>query len=259
MLKKQNNLIKYFEFSNLSKFKNLSHGIFSRNGGRSKSPYNSLNIGFNVGDDKNDVYYNLDLILNIMNCKALISVNQIHSDIIVVLDSYKNIDFKLNGDAIITNLTDIILLIKTADCQPVMLYDPVCSIIANIHSGWKGSILNIIGKTVDKMQKIYSSKPENIYAGIGPSLGPCCAEFINYKKEIPKEFWKYKLPNNYFNFWEISFDQLCLSGVKPENIMISNICTACNTKDFYSYRKEKKTGRFASAILINSRVVNYIR
>jgi len=70
MLKKQNNLIKYFEFSNLSKFKNLSHGIFSRNGGRSKSPYNSLNIGFNVGDDKNDVYYNLDLILNIMNCKG---------------------------------------------------------------------------------------------------------------------------------------------------------------------------------------------
>ena len=111
-----------------------------------------------------------------------------------------------------------------------------------------GKYSNIIKAGIDTMKNFFQCKPENILSGIGPSLGPCCCEFINYKTEIPKNLWEYKLKNNYFDFWKISFDQLILQGVKSHNIEIKKKCTKCSSKDFFSYRKEKITGRFASAI-----------
>jgi YfiH family protein len=130
-----------------------------------------------------------------------------------------------------------------------MLYDPQKKIIANIHSGWRGSVKNIIGKTLDKMGLQFGCQPENIIAGIAPSLGPCCSEFVNYKDEIPQNLWRYKIKGkDYFNFWEISRDQLREKGVKKNNIQNMEICTKCNTEMFYSFRKEKTTGRFACVI-----------
>jgi hypothetical protein len=124
-------------------------------------------------------------------------------------------------------------------------------VIANVHSGWKGSIKNIIGKCVDTMILEFGSNPANIIAGISPSLGPCCSEFINYKDEIPANMWKYKFKNkNYFDFWKISYNQLMVKGIKKENIENMRICTKCNMDKFFSFRGEKITGRFACAISV---------
>jgi YfiH family protein len=135
-----------------------------------------------------------------------------------------------------------------ADCQCILLYDPEKKVIANIHSGWKGSIRNIIGITIDKMIDVFACNPCNINAGISPSLGLCCAEFINYEREIPIDLWKYKNEISHFDFWSLSYDQLISAGLLAENIYISKICTKCNSKIFYSYRRSQRTGRFAGFI-----------
>jgi len=98
------------------------------------------------------------------------------------------------------------------------------------------------------MQQHFGCHPDAILAGIGPSLGPCCAEFINYKTEIPQEFWRYKDPGDHFDFWAISYDQLLNGGVLAKHIESCQMCTRCRTDDFFSYRAEKTTGRFAAVI-----------
>ena len=101
------------------------------------------------------------------------------------------------------------------------------------------------------MQKQFKCDPAQLVAGIGPSLGPCCAEFIHYRKEIPEIYWPYKEANDHFNFWAISRDQLTDAGLLPDNIEISNMCTCCNTALIFSYRAEGQTGRFAAVIGLN--------
>ena len=102
---------------------------------------------------------------------------------------------------------------------------------------------------MNKMILEFGCQPENILAGISPSLGPCCSEFVNYKDEIPKTLWKYKIKDkDYFDFWEMTRVQLMDKGVKKEHIENMEICTKCNTDVFYSFREEKTTDRFACVI-----------
>ncbi|HUT43902.1 MAG TPA: laccase domain-containing protein, partial [Desulfobacterales bacterium] len=121
-------------------------------------------------------------------------------------------------------------------------------VVANVHSGWRGSINNIIGCTLKVMENSFGCRSRDVVAGIGPSLGPCCAEFVNYKKEIPEAFWKYKNDTNHFDFWSISRDQLCEAGVLFENVDLSRMCTKCDSNRFFSFRGEGTTGRFAALI-----------
>jgi len=152
------------------------------------------------------------------------------------------------GDAMVTDQPQQYPVIQVADCQAVLLYEPVRQVVANVHCGWRGSIQNIIGRTVETMVQQLDCNPGKIIAGIGPSLGPCCAEFINYKTEIPQAFWYYKDSNNHFDFWSISCDQLANAGVPSKNIESSRLCTRCRADEFFSYRTEKITGRFAVVI-----------
>jgi copper oxidase (laccase) domain-containing protein len=85
-------------------------------------------------------------------------------------------------------------------------------------------------------------------AAIGPSLGPCCAEFINYKDEIPRQFWPFRVDAHHFDFWRISRHQLTTAGLAQSNIHSSGICTRCNPHLFFSYRAARQTGRFAALI-----------
>jgi len=135
-----------------------------------------------------------------------------------------------------------------ADCQSILLYDPIQKVIANVHCGWRGSTKNIAGRTVDVMNKRFGCNRRDLIAGISPSLGPCCAEFVNYRSEIPQKFWRYKSANDHFDFWALSREQLIAAGLLRENIETGGICTKCNTDAFFSYRGEGQTGRFASVI-----------
>jgi len=148
----------------------------------------------------------------------------------------------------VTDISKKNIVVKVADCQSVLLDDPDRQVVANVHSGWRGSIKNIIGRTIKVMKKQFACNPDNIVAGIGPSLGPCCAEFVNYKSEIPRALWGYKDGSNHFDFWSLSRDQLCDAGVLSENIDLSEMCTKCNIERFFSFRREGTTGRFAVAI-----------
>jgi YfiH family protein len=235
----------------------IVHGIFTRHGGTSTKPFDSLNIGMNSGDEKMVITDNRKLIIKKMGLKPLVFLNQVHETAIKVLkqdsndllNSFEPGKDTYTADGVITDIKNIFLVIQVADCQAIMLYDSQKKVIANLHSGWRGSINNIIGNCIDKMIESFGCRPENIIAGISPSLGSCCSEFVNYKDEIPQDLWKYKINDkNYFDFWEMSADQLMDRGIKKENIENLKICTKCNTNDFYSYRGEKTTGRFACVI-----------
>jgi YfiH family protein len=249
----KNNIIKTpekLEFTNLKIFPQIVHSVFTRRGGVSNNPFDSLNISFSTGDKKEFVEENRNRIVNTLNRNAIpIFIEQVHGNSIVVLENDSREIPLLKADGIITSVKERLLFIQVADCQSVMMFDPENNVIANVHSGWRGSIKNIIGKCVDLMVKKFNTNPASIVAGISPSLGPCCAEFINFKEEIPEDLWKFKIKNNLnFDFWELSFYQLLQKGVRADNIENMNICTKCFSKTFFSYREEKRTGRFACVI-----------
>jgi len=199
-----------------------------------------------VGDDEGAIKRNRLLVSMCMDNGELVFTRQMHDEDVIVVSGSKSSPFI--GDALVSELENRLLAVKIADCQSVLMYDPVRNVVANVHSGWRGSIKNIIGGTIEVMKERFGCTPSDIFAGISPSLGPCCAEFINYNSELPEHFWKYRDNENHFDFWKISKDQLCGAGVMPENIYSSGICTKCNTDLFFSYRGEKTTGRFASVI-----------
>jgi YfiH family protein len=250
----EKNGVTFFKFPILAKFPEIQHGIFTRNGGHSNGHYRSLNTSFGVGDDPDNVEKNRFLISQCLDKNKLVFASQVHGTKMLVIDADDKLapagrsGYPLVGDALVTDLKGKILVVQVADCQSIFLYDPYCNVIANVHCGWRGSINNIIGQAVSAMKTQFGCHPQHIVAGIGPSLGPCCAEFIHYKKEIPKQFWYYKNKSNHFDFWAISFDQLKCTGVLGKNIYTSKVCTKCNTDLFFSYRGEVTTGRFAAAI-----------
>jgi len=212
-----------------------------------------MNVSYEVGDMEQNVDENRALLCAIMKIPRIVSLKQTHGDKVIVLSDGLLPDDKhrkgvCEGDALITNRKGVLLLVKIADCQSVFIYDPDRQVIANIHSGWRGSVKNIIRNTVQTMTKVFGCQTENMVAGIGPSLGPCCAEFVNFRSEIPERYWKYEVAPNYFDLWSISVDQLKEAGLLSENISVCGICTRCNTKLFYSYRGEGVTGRFGAVI-----------
>lgn len=256
MITRTHDGLTYEQFSNLAGFEGLWHGIFTRRGGHSPAPYASLNVSLGVGDRSQNVEQNRRRILYCSGGRELVFTNQLHGVKVLVLKkgaaSEVLIDRQpaLEGDALVTDIPGKALVIKVADCQAVMMADPVRRVIANVHAGWRGSIHNIIARTIDTLQERFGCRPADIHAGIGPSLGPCCGEFINYKREIPASLWKYRVDALHFDFWAISRDQLCDAGVLAEHIHTSNSCTKCNTERYFSYRGEGQTGRFAAVIAL---------
>jgi YfiH family protein len=248
------NGVSSYQFSNLAACSGIDHRIFTRNSGYSQPPFASLNVSFGMGDSQKNVSENRNIISRFMGAGRLVFAWQVHGCEIAVLsrDSEKKgittAGRSFTADAMVTDIFGRNLAIQVADCQAVLLYEPTRRVIANVHCGWRGSVQNIIGRTVEVMEQHFGCRPGRIRAGIGPSLGPCCAEFINYSKEIPMEFWRYKGLNELFDFWSLSRDQLKRAGVAEINIESSGICTRCHTDDFFSYRAERTTGRFAAVI-----------
>ena len=132
------------------------------------------------------------------------------------------------------------LLIQQADCQAILLEAPGGLAVAAAHCGWRGSVLNIIGTTVAALCSTCGAAPETLRAAISPSLGPCCAEFVHYRTELPAWTHAYQVRPNHFDFWAISRRQLVEAGLRPEHIDTAGLCTRCN-QQFFSYRRAAKT------------------
>ena len=254
MILNNRNGLSFFQFPNLARFSEIQHGIFTRNGGRSTGPYRSLNTSLGVGDNPDHVRENRLRISASMESADFLLIRQVHGNHTIVYTQGGEACRPGNparppeGDAMVTDSKKNLLMVQVADCQSVCLYDPVQKVVANVHSGWRGSIKNVIGQAVRTMESKMQCRAKHIVAGVGPSLGPCCGEFINYKAEIPQKFWKYKNQSNLFDFWSLSRDQLVSAGVLDENVYLSKMCTKCNPGLFFSYRGEGQTGRFAVVI-----------
>jgi YfiH family protein len=240
-----------YRFRSLSAFAQLRHAVTTRHGGDSPPPYDSLNLSRNVGDAPHRVAANRQRVQTCFPATRPAFLRQVHGRRVAVLDGGGlPADGYMPGeaDAVVTRETGCLLAVLVADCQPVLLFDPVRGVIANIHSGWRGSVANIIGRTVAVMTARFGSRPGDIRAGVGPSLGPCCAEFVNYRREIPPDLWAYRRSGPYFDFWALSRDQLLLAGLQAAHIEIGGICTRCRSDQFFSYRAARRTGRMGAFI-----------
>ncbi len=229
------------------------HGMFCREGGVSTSPHDTLNLSYHVGDMDERVSANRALIADSLQLRRILSVKQMHSDQIYIVDPERVIEEEPGEfDAIISTRPGLGLLIQQADCQAVLLAQPEQGVIAAIHCGWRGSVSQIIGKTVRCMQREFNVNPRDLRAVISPSLGPCCAEFIHFRRELPPWMHAFQVRPNYFDFWAISRSQLLQAGLSADRIDAVNICTRCN-RHFFSYRRAVKesngiTGRNGSVI-----------
>lgn len=245
MIRKKAGAVEWLEFELLSDIPTLVHGVFTRHGGISASPYSSLNLGGGSGDDPSTIARNRALMLDALNIKQMVSGYQTHGVEIFEVPT-DNPQVNQSCDGLITSAANLGLLIKHADCQAAIFYDPTRRLIANVHCGWRGSVQNIYAKTVKRL----GGRPENLLVCISPSLGPERAEFKNYATELPASFLSFQHKPTYFDFWQISRAQLEEAGVLPHHIQIAEICTYSNTADFFSYRREKITGRNASIVAL---------
>jgi YfiH family protein len=247
----------------IKKFKNINHCFFSKKRGVSQGIYNSLNCGLGSGDKKKDVFKNLDIVSKKIGLKSknLFTMNQTHSNKVVVINDTNKHSQRIDADALITNQKNIGIAVLTADCVPVLIYDEVNKIIGCIHAGWKGALGGIIENTINEIIKI------GINGKINVAIGPCIG-VNNY--EIGKEFYfkfiKESKKNEIF-FLPAQNDKFLFNlrkyvNSKFEKLEVNHIenidfDTFSEDKNFFSFRRsnhvgEKDYGRCISVIsLIN--------
>ena len=251
--------IKLLRFSNLLVHNEIIHFSSTRIGGVSSSKLNSLNLGYTVNDNPKNVTKNLKILSKSIGIerKQLVSPKQTHSANIGIVKSVN--DIFPDTDALITNIPNICICVRTADCVPILLYDQVQKAVATIHSGWKGTVQKISKLTIELMQNEFGTKPENIIAGIGPSIGPKVYEVGPEVIEMVHQSFSKNgfiqvienFDKGYFNLWQANKQILLESGITENNIEISEICTFSNPELFYSARRDGvKTGRLASGIML---------
>jgi YfiH family protein len=232
----------------LSKFNNINHCFFSKNGGVSKNIYSSLNCGLGSGDEKKNVLDNLSIVSGKMgvNKDNLFSMNQTHSNKVVIInESNKNIQ-RVNADALITKIKNIAISVLTADCVPILVYEETNQIVACIHAGWRGTVNGIIENTLNQI--ISMNNDNQIYVAIGPCIGlknyfvgeEFYDEFIQENKNnrtffLPAENSKFLFDlRKYVNFKITKFNIKYV-----ENI---DLDTFDEEKKFFSFRRAKKQG-----------------
>jgi YfiH family protein len=253
MKSNESSKIKYFTFESFPQDK-LNHGIFTRKGGISPDSFSSLNVGESAGDTRENVLENRKRIFNNFDrpLSSIYDVWQIHSDEIVYTKNPRSSGSKhIKADAILTDSKNVSLFMQFADCVPILVFDPNKNFIGIIHAGWQGTIKRIIQKTIQFMQENFLCKPEDIIAGIGPSIGPdhyevgrnVVIEIEDKLSDLPAEVLTNNNGKFYFDLWKANRLLLEKSGVVK--IETAEICTACNLQDWYSYRCEgQKSGRF---------------
>lgn len=193
--------------------------------------------------------------------------HQVHSDRVAVVteaDAGKGALARDNclaeTDALVTNRVGICLTVLSADCVPVLLCDPFRQVVAAVHAGWRGTAAGIVGRTVGVMHDKFGCCPEQVYAGIGPSIGKCCFEV---GEDVARIFYqllpacagivsKGKNPGKFqIDLWEVNRQQLLACGLIPSHIEVAGMCTVCHPDAFFSYRKDREgAGRFGAGILL---------
>ena len=251
--------------SRLLNKKNIIHGFFTKNGNVTKSFNLNFDCSLKNKKLKSKILKNREMVTNYHNLvlKNLKTVNQIHSNKVIIIKKYNQKSQNINADALITNLPNTILGILTADCAPVLAYDQKQKIIGAIHIGWKGAYKNILKETIEEMKNL-GSNVENLILAIGPCIGPNSyevgEEFFNYfiskSNKYKIHFKKNNINEYFFDLPNFIYTQATKYGIKKSNIWTSNEDTYLNEKLFFSYRRNTKNnlpdiGRMLSTISLN--------
>jgi YfiH family protein len=249
----------------LNNFTSLTHGFSQRNFFNPEGEECELLLG-KFNDKNNSLQHRKWFLksLSINNTEQIYILNQTHSDRVFVLDDLEKTEKEVSyedADAIITHLENRPIGVLTADCVPIILFDPVNHITGVIHAGRKGTQKRILSKTISVMISTYGCEVSNIKMGIGPAIGGCCYEvdksciepFINgfhqweqFVKSVSKD--KFMLDLITAN----EYDALD-SGILAQNISRSGHCTSCDNHLWYSYRREGKTGRILTVSMLNNK------
>ncbi len=242
-------------------------GFTSRNGGVSRAPYNSLNLGFNTEDARHNVEANRSALSRSFDLPPhlLLTVQQVHGTDLLVIDQ-PNPDLshfqQLSCDGIITNQPGILVGVLVADCFPVLLYDPHQHVAATIHVGWRGAAAGILSKAVRSLSNLFGSAPENLLAGIGPGIG---AHKYEVDRPVRDAFradghpWDELASPQGVGKWRLDlrkacFLQLLQAGLQEAHIEAADECTCCHRELFFSHRRDQgKTGRQMGFMLLSSR------
>lgn len=258
----------FYQFERLALPEGVAHGVFTRLGGVSSAPFDSLNVGSTVGDDPSSVRANRERMAQVVGVRDADARTtwQVHgADVVVIRDRVPQSRPPPRADGIITAEVGIPLVMRFADCVPVFLYDPVRCVIGLAHAGWQGTIVGVGTAAVEAMHDTFGCCPGDIIAGIGPSIGPCCYEVgpevvaqaqvifgdVDQVIRFPSENGK----GAHFDLWTANQHALREAGV--EQIEVANLCTACNTDEFFSHRAEKgRTGRFGALIVLKGRAAS---
>jgi len=261
----------------LNKLPWLIHGFSTGPGG--VSPLDGeevLNLGFTDWDPRENVLENRRRFQSALgaNDLQLISLKQIHSDVIHLFEAAPHEPCK--GDASATNRPGLLLGVQTADCVPILLVDPKNRAVAAIHAGWRGTLARIVVKAIGQMQMHFKTKPADLLAAIGPAIGGCCYEvgtelaiqFQSQFADAPDWFDEFRTgdepnPIQWLNMMPPGHqpspkgvlldlkkaNRAQLLGLCPQNIFVSDLCTACRPGLLFSYRRQgPPSGRLLSVI-----------
>lgn len=242
----------------LSERSGLMHAFTDRSGGVSAPPFDTLDLAFHVGDTAEAVLANHDRLADRLGYdrRKLVHMRQIHSDRIVVCTGDTDFDTRPECDALISNIPDQPLMVMTADCTPLLLFDPASGTIAAVHAGRAGALKNIVGKTLQAMRRYFESDPSDILAVLGPSIHGCCYEINDaIAAEVEAagyaESLRRKEERPFLDVNTILQRQLENGGVGTEHIETVDVCTACASERFFSYRAHNaRTGRQAGVIML---------
>jgi YfiH family protein len=248
----------YYQFDLFARSKQgLVHGCFTRLGGVSRPPWQSLNTGHTVGDDLDRVRENHERICQALGIRQadIVSPHQVHSAAVRVVDGSDRGEVLQGTDALVTDVPGVYLMLRFADCVPILFYDPVRRAVGLAHAGWRGTVARIARATVQRMVEAFGCRPADIRAGIGASIGPCCYEVGDEVvgaaraafPDAPHLVEPQASGRWHFDLWAANRYQLAQAGLTC--VEASGLCTACRTDEWFSHRAEKgRTGRLGAVI-----------
>ena len=254
----EHNELRYYSFDIFSK--SIKQAVFTRHGGVSLAPWHSLNLGGSVGDDPAHVAENRVRVFQSMGCEpaSIHDVWLVHGTSIVYADAPRPLDQpSAKADIIFTDNPNVSLFMRFGDCVPILFHDPKKHVIGIAHAGWMGTVRGVVQTAVEGMQSHYGCKPEDIVAGIGPSIGvdhyevgtDVISQFQEKYNKDADQILQTRNGSTYLDLWTANAIQLRNAGV--EQIQVSGLCTACHLDDWFSHRAEKgKTGRFGAIMAL---------
>lgn len=221
----------------------------TRRGGHSGGAYAQANMSLEVGDDEKAVRANRAELRAQLGFKIWQELRQVHGQTMhadLEEDFFEEV--KLEGDGLCASRPGHALVIKTADCQPILLAHSAGRHVAALHCGWRGNAVDFPAAGVRRFCAAYDLDPSEILAVRGPSLGPGRSEFVNFGAEWTSGFRPYfNASTKTMDLWSLTRDQLLGAGITARNIFSLDLCTA-SSPQFFSYRRDKTTGRQAALI-----------